>query len=82
MTSLFGSETFQKKSEYKFIQLDIKELYPFMTEKTLNNAISFAESCILITKEHIWIIKHRRKSLLFYENEAWKKKTLIPHLML
>ena len=82
MTSLFGSETFQRKSECKFIQLDIKELCPFMTEKTLNNVISFAESYISISKEDIRIIKHRRKSLLFYENEAWKKKTLIQHLML
>ena len=45
-----------------------------MTEKSLNNAITFAENCISISKEDIRIIKHCRKSLLFYRNKAWKKK--------
>ena len=40
----------------------------------LNNAITFAENYIAISKEDMRIIKHCRKSLLFYENEAWKKK--------
>ena len=62
------------KSEFKFIQLDIKEFYPSITEKSLNNAITFAENYIPISKEDIRIIKHCRKSLLFYGNEAWKKK--------
>ena len=62
------------KSECKFIQLDIKEFYPSITEKTLNNTITFAENYISISKEDIRIIKHCRKSLLFYENEAWKNK--------
>ena len=52
----------------------MKEFYPSVTEKTLNNAITFAENYISISKEDIRIIKHCRKSLLFYENEAWKKK--------
>ena len=62
------------KSECKFIQLDNKEFYPSITEKMLNNAITFAENYISISKEDIRIIKHCRKSLLFYEKEAWKKK--------
>ena len=53
------------KSECKFIQLDIKEFYPSITEKTLNNAITFAENYISISKEDIRIIKRCRKSLLF-----------------
>ena len=72
MTSYNGSETFQTKA--KFIQLDIKEFYHSITEKSLNNAITFAENYILISKEDIRIIKHCRKSLLFYGNETWKKK--------
>ena len=62
------------KSECKFIQLDIKEFYPSITEKSLNNAITFAKDYIWISKEDIRIIKHCRKSLLFYRKEAWKKK--------
>ena len=66
-----------KKSECKFIQLDIKEFYHFITEKMLNNAITFAENYIAVSKEDIRIIKHCRKSLLFSENEAWKKKDTV-----
>ena len=62
------------KSKCKFIQLDIKRFYPSITEKLLNNAITFAENYIPISKEDIRIIKHCRKSLLFYRKEAWKKK--------
>ena len=58
------------KSECKFIQLDIKEFYPSITEKSLNNAITFAENYISISKEDTRIIKHCRKSLLFHGNEA------------
>ena len=62
------------KSEYKFIQLDMKEFYHSITEKLLNNAITFADNYILISKEDIRIIKHCSESLLFYWNGAWKKK--------
>ena len=62
------------KSECKFIQLDIKEIYPSSKEKSLNNVITFAENYIPISKEDIRIIKHCRKCLLFYTNEAWKEK--------
>ena len=58
MTSHVGSET----------------SHPYITKKTLNNANTFAENYISISKEDIRVIKHCRKSLLFYENEAWKKK--------
>ena len=52
----------------------MKEFYPSITEKSLNNAITFRENYIPISKEDIRVIKHCRKSLLFYGNEAWKKK--------
>ena len=68
------------KSECKFIQLDIKEFYPSITEKSLNNAISFAKDYISRSKEDIRIIKHCRKSLLFYRKEAWKKKDTWYHI--
>ena len=55
------------KSKCKFPQLNMKEFYPSITEKSLNNGIT-------ISKENIRIIKHCRESLLFYGNEAWKKK--------
>ena len=36
------------KSECKFIQLDIKEFYPSITEKSLNNAITFVKDIRII----------------------------------
>ena len=61
------------KSECNFIQLDIKEFYASITEKSLKNAIVFRENYISISKKNIRIVKYCRKSL-FYGNEAWKAK--------
>ena len=36
--------------------------------------MNFAENHTSISQENIRIIKHGRKSLLFYDNEPWKKK--------
>ena len=63
------------KSECTFIQLDIKEFYPSISEKTLDEAISFARNHVNVTDEEVRIIKHCRKSLLFKNDEPWKKKT-------
>ena len=71
------------KSEFKFIQLDIKEFYPSVTKETLSNIITLEENYVSISNKDIQITKHCMKSLLLYENEAWKKKKiLIPYLML
>ena len=63
----------RNKSGYKFIQLDVKEFYPSITEKLLNNAITFVENYISISKEDVKIIKSCNKSLLIHVNETWKK---------
>ena len=62
------------KKHCKFIQLDIKEFYPSITEETLNKALDFAANYTKISKEDIRLIYHCRKSLLFFNDEAWKKK--------
>jgi len=56
--------------------MDIKEFYPSITKKILNNAIKFAQVHTSITKEEIRTILHCRKSLLFFGKEAWKKKDM------
>ena len=63
------------KSERTFIQLDIKEFYPSISEKTLDEAISFASNHVNVTDEEVRIIKHCRKSLHFKNDEPWKNKT-------
>ena len=59
----------EKKSQCKFIQLDIAECYPSISEEILDNAILFAQQYIDIPEKDLRIIKHCRKSLLCNDNE-------------
>ena len=64
----------ENKSKCKFIQLDIAEFHPSTSEEVLHNAILFAQQYIDIPEKDFRIIKHCRKSLLYNDNEPWKKK--------
>ena len=66
----------KNKSQCAFVQLDIMEFYPLITEKILDNALSFAKQHVEISVKDLRIIKHCRKSLLYRENEAWKRKKI------
>ena len=65
----------ENKKDFSFIQFDIKEFYPSITEEILEEAISFGKSLIDIDDHKIRTIKHCRKPLLFYNNVAWKNET-------
>ena len=65
----------ENKKDYSFVQFDIKEFYPSVTEQILGEAISFAKSFMDTDDHKIRTNKHCRKSFLFHNNEAWKKKT-------
>ena len=62
------------KSQHCFIQLDIAEFYPSITASILDTAISFARQHTDISNENLRIIRHCRKSLLYNNQEPWKKK--------
>ena len=64
----------ENKSQCFFIQLDIVEFYPSISENILDNAINFAKQYTDISDENLRIIKHCRKSLLYNNHEPWKKK--------
>ena len=64
----------EKKSQCNFIQLNIAEFYPSISEEILDNAILFTQQGMYILGEDLRIIKHCRKSLLYNDNEPWKKK--------
>jgi hypothetical protein len=49
-------------------------LYPSITESLLDKVISWAKTLTIITEEQVSIIKHARKSLLFYGEKTWAKK--------
>ena len=63
----------ENKKDFTFIQFDIKDFYPSITEEILQEAISFAKPLIDIDNHKIRT-KHCRKSFLFHNNVAWKKK--------
>ena len=60
----------KNKSKCAFIQLDILEFYPSITETILDNALSFTKQHVEISDKDLQIMKHCRKSLLCHENEA------------
>ena len=70
----------KNKSQCAFIQLDIMEFYPSIAEAILDNALSFAKQHVEILDKDLRITKHcsccSTQSLLYHENEAWKKKNL------
>ena len=64
----------EEKRRCTFIQLDIMEYYPSISENILGMAIGFAQEHNIFTEKDLRIIKHCRKSLLYVNNEPWKKK--------
>ena len=65
------------KSKKRFLQMDICEFYPSITEELLDKALRFASTKTKepISAETIHIIKHARKSLLFSHSTSNKEKT-------
>ena len=62
------------KSNCSFIQFDIKEFYPSITENILHQTFKFAKQHTNIDKNDLRIINHCCKSLLFSDNKTWKNK--------
>ena len=64
----------ENKTDCPSIKFDIREFYPFITEDLLKTSLSFASKYQNTPEEDIRIINHCRKSLLFSDNQPWKKK--------
>ena len=62
------------KTRARFIKTDIVELYPSITEKLLDKAVSYAQTVTKISDYIIQLIKQARKSLLFTKGNIWMKK--------
>ena len=62
------------KSKHSFVSFDIAEFYPSITEDLLDKAVSWAKSITPVPEEHVTIIKHARKSLLFNHGDPWVKR--------
>ena len=61
------------KPNHTFLSFDIVEFYPSITESLLDKVMTWARSLIDISNDHITIIKHVRKSLLFHNDKVWVK---------
>ena len=61
------------KTKSRFTKFDIVEIYPFITEKLLDNATSYAQTSTL-PADIIKLIKQVRKLLLFTKGDFWVKK--------
>ena len=69
------------KPNHTFLSFDIVEFYPSISEELLDEAISWAKTLTNITEQHISIIKHARKSLLFHNEKHLLKATTNPFSM-
>ena len=56
------------------MKFDIKEFYPSINEKLLDEALEFAKTYTDIDNNDKNIIKHAAKSILYSNGEIWKKK--------
>ena len=64
----------ENKTDCVIIKFDIREFYPSIREDVLKTSFSFANEYQNIPEEDIRIINLCRKSLLFSDNQPWKKK--------
>ena len=63
------------KKQSSFINFDVENFYPPISEKLLIDALNFAKSSINITEQNLSIIMQSKKTLLFQNSESWAKKT-------
>ena len=60
--------------DLRFVQFDIIEFYPTITEKLFNDALKFASKVYRFSKLELDTIRNSRAALLFHNNDLWKKK--------
>jgi hypothetical protein len=64
------------KERHSFISFDIVDFYPSISEKLLDQELSWASNLTTISDNDILTIKHARKSLLFNTAKPWTKKDI------
>ena len=68
-------KNFPYKKRCKFLTFDVINFYPSISEKLLDEAITFAKQFVKISNDNRRIIYHCRKSLLFSKDSTWIKRT-------
>ena len=67
-------EEYDKDNRCSFIKYDIREFYPSITKRAFDRALDLAKEYMVIPLEKVEIIKHCRKTLLYYEDSIWIKE--------
>ena len=62
------------KKTLSFIQFDIVEFYPSISEKLLKDALNYAKNLVELTKDEIQLILQTKQAILFNKNQPWVKK--------
>ena len=62
------------KKKSQFLQFDICEFYPSISEELLDKALVFAKTHTTVTPDEEDMIKSCRKSVLFNDGKVWTKK--------
>ena len=77
---------YDENNKCSFIQYDIREFDPSITEKSVDEALKLAKEYIEISEDKINIIKHCRKSILYHImrncgfKRVWVVTSIIPWL--
>ena len=67
-------DNIHRKEDCTFINFDVVDFYPSITESLLEQALDYAASLVDISDNERMIIMHARKSLLFQDGRPWIKK--------
>ena len=62
------------KKNLSFIEFDIVEFYPSISEGVLRSALNWASTITEVSEDEIEIILQTKTSLLFFDGECWVKK--------
>ena len=62
------------KQRLSFIEFDIIDFYPSITENILKKALDWAKNIVNITEEEISTIFQSKKALLFFKDQCWIKQ--------
>ena len=64
----------ENKQLHTFIQFDIVDFYPSISDELFQKAIDFGKRYTVINSEDERILMHCKRSMLFKNNESWVKK--------
>ena len=72
------SKNLNQKHTLHFIEYDVKDFYPSITEDLLDKAMEWADKVVGLSDNDKEIIRQTKKSLLYSDKQPWTKKGETP----